>query len=158
MKPEEISKNVFDMIGKQWMLVSATKDGKTNAMTASWGGLGVMWGKNVAFIFIRGSRYTKEFVDGSDKMVLSFFNEDYRKMLGYMGSVSGRTEDKIEKAGLTLKENKTFAEAELSMICKKLYAAPMDEKAFVSTEELDKWYKDGDMHTMYVVEIEEVLL
>ncbi len=157
MKPEEITKNVFDMIGKQWMLVSATKDGKTNAMTASWGGLGVMWGKNVAFVFIRESRYTKEFVDGSDKMVLSFFSEDYRKMLGYMGTVSGRTEDKIEKAGLTLTENDTFKEAELSMICKKLYAAPMLAEDFVSKEELDKWYKDGDMHTMYVVEIEEVL-
>lgn len=157
MKPEEITKNVFDMIGKQWMLVSATKDGKTNAMTASWGGLGVMWGKNVAFVFIRESRYTKEFVDGSDKMVLSFFSEDYRKMLGYMGTVSGRTEDKIEKAGLTLTENDTFKEAELSMICKKLYAAPMSAEDFVSKEELDKWYKDGDMHTMYVVEIEEVL-
>ncbi len=157
MKPEEITKNVFDMIGKQWMLVSATKDGKTNAMTASWGGLGVMWGKNVAFVFIRESRYTKEFVDGSDKMVLSFFSEEYRKMLGYMGTVSGRTEDKIEKAGLTLNENNTFKEAEVSMICKKLYSIPMGAEGFVSNEEIDKWYKDGDMHTMYVVEIEEVI-
>lgn len=158
MKPEEITKNVFDMIGKQWMLVSATKDGKTNAMTASWGGLGVMWGKNVAFVFIRESRYTKEFVDASDKMILSFFSEDYRKMLGYMGTVSGRTEDKIEKAGLTLTENNTFDQAELTMVCKKLFASEMKAEDFVSNEELDKWYKDGDMHTMYVVEIEDVLM
>jgi len=145
------------MIGKQWMLVSATKDGKTNAMTASWGGLGIMWGKQVAFVFIRESRYTKEFVDGSDRMVLSFFDESYRKMLGYMGSVSGRTEDKIEKAGLTLREDNTFEEAEMTLVCKKLFAAPMKAEDFVSGEELEKWYKDGDMHTMYVVEIEEVL-
>jgi len=158
MKPEEITKNVFDMIGKQWMLVSATKDGKTNAMTASWGGLGVMWGKNVAFVFIRESRYTKEFVDASDKMILSFFSEDYRKMLGYMGTVSGRTEDKIEKAGLTLTENNTFEQAELTMVCKKLFASEMKAEGFISNEELDKWYKDGDMHTMYVVEIEDVLM
>ena len=158
MKPEEITKNVFDMIGKQWMLVSATKDGKTNAMTASWGGLGVMWGKNVAFVFIRESRYTKEFVDASDKMILSFFSEDYRKMLGYMGTVSGRTEDKIEKAGLTLTENNTFEQAELTMVCKKLFASEMKAEDFVSNEELDKWYKDGDMHTMYVVEIEDILM
>ncbi|MBP3339917.1 MAG: flavin reductase [Lachnospiraceae bacterium] len=158
MKPEEITKNVFDMIGKQWMLVSATKDGKTNAMTASWGGLGVMWGKNVAFVFIRESRYTKEFVDASDKMILSFFSEDYRKMLGYMGTVSGRTEDKIEKAGLTLTENNTFEQAKLTMVCKKLFASEMKAEDFVSNEELDKWYKDGDMHTMYVVEIEDVLM
>lgn len=158
IKPEELNKNVFDMIGKQWMLVSATKAGKTNAMTASWGGLGIMWGKQVAFVFIRESRYTKEFVDATDKIVLSFFGEDYKKMLGYMGSVSGRTEDKIEKAGLTLTENNTFEQAELTMICKKLFVSDMKAESFVSNEELDKWYKDGDMHTMYVVEIKEIFV
>ena len=71
MTANEISKNVFDMIGKQWMLVGAAKDGKVNAMTASWGGLGVMWGKNVAFVFIRQTRYTKEFVDNGETFSLS---------------------------------------------------------------------------------------
>lgn len=158
IKPEEITSNVFDMIGKQWMLVSATKDGKTNAMTASWGGLGIMWGKKVAYVFIRESRYTKEFIDSSDKMTLSFFSDDYRKMLNYMGTVSGRTEDKIEKAGLTLNDKNVFEEADLSMVCKKLFVSDMKAEEFVAKEELDKWYKDGDMHTMYVVEIEKVLV
>ena len=90
MTANEISKNVFDMIGKQWMLVGAAKNGKVNAMTASWGGLGVMWGKNVAFVFIRQTRYTKEFVDNGDTFSLSFFGDDQRKMLNYMGTVSGR--------------------------------------------------------------------
>lgn len=35
-------------------------------MTVSWGGVGVLWGKNVVFIFIRDSRYTKEFLDNGD--------------------------------------------------------------------------------------------
>ena len=52
MKANEITGNVFDRIGKQWMLVGAMKDGKSNAMTASWGGMGVMWGKNVVFVFV----------------------------------------------------------------------------------------------------------
>lgn len=158
IKPEELNKTVFEMIGKDWMLVAANKDGKVNAMTASWGGLGVMWGKNVAFVFIRESRYTKEFVDAADEMSLSFFNEDYKKMLGYMGSVSGRDEDKISKAGLTLQRDgvPVFEEAALTMVCKKLYAAPMPEEGFVGTEELEKWYKDKDYHTMYVVEIEDI--
>lgn len=30
------------------------------------GGVGVLWGKNVVFIFIRDSRYTKEFLDNGD--------------------------------------------------------------------------------------------
>ena len=47
MKPEELQKNPFTMIGKEWLLVTAEKDGKANTMTASWGGMGVMWGKEI---------------------------------------------------------------------------------------------------------------
>ena len=45
IKPEELQKNPFQMIGKEWLLVTAEKEGKTNTMTASWGGVGIMWGK-----------------------------------------------------------------------------------------------------------------
>ena len=79
--PEALEKSPFQMIGKDWMLVTAQKDGKANTMTASWGGLGVMWGKNVAFIVIRPQRYTKEFIDGSDTLSLSFDDESFRKQL-----------------------------------------------------------------------------
>lgn len=41
------------MIGKEWLLITAEKDGKANTMTASWGGVGVLWGKNVATLYIR---------------------------------------------------------------------------------------------------------
>lgn len=102
IKPEELQKNPFQMIGKEWLLVTAEKDGKANTMTASWGGVGVMWGRNVAFIVIRPQRYTKEFIDASDKLSLSVLDEEYRKTLSYLGSVSGRDEDKIAKSGLTV--------------------------------------------------------
>ena len=102
IKPEELQKNPFQMIGKEWLLVTAEKDGKANTMTASWGGVGVMWGRNVAFIVIRPQRYTKEFIDASDKLSLSVLDEEYRKTLSYLGSVSGRDEDKIGKSGLTI--------------------------------------------------------
>ena len=59
IKPEELQKNPFQMIGKEWLLVTAEKEGKTNTMTASWGGVGIMWGKPVAYVFIRPQRYTK---------------------------------------------------------------------------------------------------
>ena len=42
IKPEELDKNVFHMIGKEWLLVTAEKEGKVNTMTASWGGIGVL--------------------------------------------------------------------------------------------------------------------
>ena len=91
--------NPFKLIGKDWMLISAEKDNNVNTMTASWGGVGVMWGKNVAYIVIRDSRYTKEFIDGSDTFSLSFFDSDdvkIRESLSYLGSVSGRNENKIK--------------------------------------------------------------
>ena len=50
IKPEELQKNTFQMIGKEWLLVTAEKDGKANTMTASWGGVGVMWDRNVHYL------------------------------------------------------------------------------------------------------------
>ena len=41
MKPEEFERSVFQMIGRDWMLVAAEKNGKVNTMTASWGGIDV---------------------------------------------------------------------------------------------------------------------
>ena len=73
--------NPFDKIGKDWLLISATKSGKTNTMTASWGTLGHLWNKDVAIIFIRPQRYTKEFVDESETFTLSFFDETQRIIL-----------------------------------------------------------------------------
>ena len=99
--PEELKENAFKVIGKDWLLVTGTAEGKSNAMTASWGGMGVMWGKPVAFLVIRPQRYTKEFIDRAEGLTISVFGEDRRKMMSYFGSVSGRDEDKIAKAGLT---------------------------------------------------------
>lgn len=72
IKPEEFNESVFKVIGKDWLLVAGEADGKSNAMTASWGGMGVMWGKPVAFVFIRPSRYTKEFVDKADVLACQY--------------------------------------------------------------------------------------
>ena len=98
-------------------------------MTASWGGLGVLWRKNVAFIFIRPQRFTKGFVDEAEKFSLTFFDESYRKQLSYLGTVSGKDENKIEKAELTVEHENgapIFKEAETVIICRKLYAQPLE--------------------------------
>ena len=124
IKATELKENIFDMIGTQWMLVTAGNKEKVNTMTASWGGAGIMWGKPVVWIGIRHSRYTKEFVDREAGFSLTVFGEEYKKMLSYMGTVSGRDEDKIEKQGLTLLfdgEVPYFEEAKIVLKVKKLY-------------------------------------
>lgn len=151
--------NVFSLIGDRWMLVAATdKSGKTNAMTASWGGVGVLWGKKVAFVFIRPQRYTKKFVDEAERFSLSFFDDSFKKTLGYMGKVSGRDEDKIAKSGLTLSDINgvpVFKEASLTLVCRKLYRQTLEEKCFLETDNIDKWYPQRDYHDVYVAEIEQ---
>lgn len=152
--------NVFEKISKEWMLVSAKKtDGSMNTMTASWGGLGFLWGKNVAFVFVRPQRFTKEFIDEQDYLSLSFFSEDYRKMLSFMGSKSGRNIDKIKEQNLTVLEDvaPVFEEAKLTLICKKLYAQEMEKDCFLDNEIIEKWFPNNDYHTMYVVDILKVL-
>lgn len=157
---ENLSLNPFKRIGQDWMLITAEKDGKANTMTAGWGGLGVMWGKDVVFVVIRESRFTKEFVDGTDHFSLTFFDEGYKKELGYLGSVSGRDEDKIAKSGLTLVPDAApyFKEGNLALVCRKLYAMDMGPEGFTIGPELDeKWYADKDYHTLYVGEIEKAI-
>ena len=157
---EALNENAFQMIGKDWLLLTAKKDGKVNTMTASWGGVGVMWGKQVAFLFIRPQRYTKEFVDAAAEMSISVLPEAYRNELNYFGTVSGRDEDKIAKSGLGIAEENGvpyFADARLAFICKKLYAQPLEADCFIDKSNIERWYPGNDFHTMYVVEIEKVL-
>lgn len=159
--PTELEKNAFQMIGKDWLLITAEKDGKCNTMTASWGGVGVIWGKNVAYIFVRPQRYTKEFIDSSAALSLSVLDDSYRKTLNYLGTVSGRDEDKIAKSGLTVAremETPYFEEADTVLLCRKLYAQELKPECFLDSKDDARWYPQKDYHTMYVCEIEKVLV
>lgn len=160
-KNDMLKESVFSLIGDRWMLVAATdKSGRTNAMTASWGGMGVLWGKKVAFVFIRPQRYTKRFVDEAAKFTLSFFDDSYKKMLGYMGKVSGKDEDKIAKSGLTVTDRNgapVFKEASLTLVCRKMYRDTLKEENLIDKSIIEKWYPQKDYHDVYVAEIIEEL-
>ena len=150
--------NAFDLIGKQWMLVTAGCEEKFNTMTASWGGIGWLWNKPVAFVFIRPERYTHEFIEANERLTLSFYGEEHRKALQLCGTKSGRATDKVAATGLTPvapeSGSMTFAEARLTLECRKLFKASMHEANFIDKSLLDRWYGDhGGLHDVYVVEI-----
>lgn len=153
--------NPFTKIGKDWMLITAGDENKANTMTASWGGVGVLWGKNVVYIFVRESRYTKEFIDNGDSFSLTFFDKNFSKSgLKYLGAVSGRDEDKIQNAHMTLDyyDNVPYIdEGNVVFICKKLSETKIEKEQFIDSEIDEKWYKDGNYHTMYVGEITQIL-
>jgi flavin reductase (DIM6/NTAB) family NADH-FMN oxidoreductase RutF len=159
--PYELQEGACKMIGRDWMLVTAGTPDAVNTMTASWGGLGEMWGKPVAYVVIRPQRYTKEFVDANDTMSLSFYSEDFRKELSYLGTASGRDEDKIGKAGLTVAfadGTPYFEEASTVMLVKKMYAEEYHADAFLDPKIVQECYPDGDFHMLYICEIQKVLI
>ena len=160
ISPKEIIGNPFAMIGDQWMLITAGDGEKCNTMTASWGGLGVLWNAPVATCYVRPQRYTKEFVDREELYTLCFF-DGYKKELAYLGSHSGRDEDKVAKTGLTPVFGQGFtyfAEAKLVLVCRKLYRAPLKEEGFFFRETVEKNYPDRDFHDLYIGQIVKVLV
>ncbi len=154
-----LPKSPFEMIGKDWMLITAGDKDKYNTMTASWGGVGVLWNKNVVFAFVRPQRFTYEFLNDSEYFSCSFFSEDYRSALAYCGKHSGRDVDKAKECNITpeFAENAPyFAEADTVIICKKLYVQDMTETGFIDKSLLSN-YSGDDYHRVFVGEIVKVL-
>ena len=128
--PKTLDLNPFAAIGSQWMLITAGTPERCSTMTASWGGLGVLWGAPMAICYIRPQRYTKEFVDSSEFFTLSFFPQEYRPQLSLCGSKSGRDVDKVKECGFTVAAGAGnapyFEQAALVLVCRKRMAMPMD--------------------------------
>lgn len=161
ISPESAEKcNVFEKIGKEWMLITAESGGVANTMTASWGTLGVLWGKPVAICYIRPQRFTYPIVDNASRLSLCFLTEEHREAMRICGTLSGRDVNKFEAASLELShfgDVPYVAESETVLICKKLYADMIKEEAFCSAEPLVH-YPTKDFHKFFVCEIEKVLV
>lgn len=162
ISPEEVTENPFKLIGSDWMLVTSGTKTKFNTMTASWGGVGIMWNKPVAFTFIRPQRYTYEFIENEEYFSLSFFTEDFKQALKLCGSKSGRDTDKVAATGLTPQFDGSvpyFAEAKMVFICRKMYNQFLnDESVFDAAVKNCYNEEKTDYHKMYVSEICKVLV
>lgn len=158
--PKTLDLNPFAAIGSRWMLITAGTPERCNTMTASWGGLGVLWGAPMATCYIRPQRYTKQFVDENEYFTLSFFPEDCRPQLNLCGTKSGRDVDKVKECGFTMAaaagNAPYFEQADLVLVCRRRMAVPMDP-ALMPEDVKEKWYPNRDWHTMYWGEIVEAL-
>ena len=158
--PKQLKGNPFEMIADEYMLIAAGNAEKFNMMTASWGFLGEMWGKECAVAMIRPQRYTLEFVEQNDFFSLSFYGEN-KAVHKICGSKSGRDTDKAKEAGLTpVFSDGTvyFEEARLVLVCKKLYHQDLKPECFTDSEPEVKWYPQKDYHRMFIGEIVKVLV
>lgn len=151
--------NPFELIGEEWMLITAGNESAFNTMTAAWGQMGFLWRLPVASIYVRPQRYTKEFLDKTDDFTLSFFGPSARPALQLLGTKSGRDGDKVQEAGLTpqpINDSMTFEEAQLVFVCHKLYIQPLDPVCFNGDEVRQDCYPAKDYSVQYIGRIDHV--
>lgn len=154
--------NPFNLIGKKWFLITSGDESGYNTMTASWGQMGVLWNKPVITAFVRPNRKTFEFMENNEYFTISFFSEDYRSALSFCGSHSGRDCDKAKETGLTpmfIDGTTAFEEAEMVLVCRKVYTDALEEngfldKSFLSFYDKDPYHKafTGEITAVYIKE------
>ncbi|MCH4072247.1 flavin reductase family protein [Pseudoramibacter sp.] len=111
VKIDEIAGKIVSELPKGILLTTKTED-KVNTMTIGWGTVGIEWGKPVFAAYIREGRFTRKQLDRNPVFTVNIPVErtpEVRKAVGFCGSHSGRTEDKISGAGLTLVESEAVA-------------------------------------------------
>lgn len=153
--------NAIEMIGDDWMLITAKDEElcRVNAMTASWGTMGVLWHKNVCICFVRPQRHTHKLLAEQNRFSIAFFGEEHRDSLKLCGRESGRDMDKLEASGLHSAMTDgvpVISEAKTLLICKKLYEDEIREGCFLDETVMDTYRAKKDFHTFYVCEIEKV--
>lgn len=151
--------DIFAQFDKKWALLTAGNKDKFNTMTISWGGLGTIWNKPVATVYVRTSRYTYEFMEENEYFTISFYPEEYKKTLGVLGAKSGRDMDKMNDSGLTAKEidnSMTFDEAEVTLVCKKLFKQELDT-ANMPEKIAGTLYGNDAPHVMFIGEVVDII-
>lgn len=156
---DALNVNIFDQFDKTWALLTAGSPDDFNTMTISWGGLGTLWSRPVATVYVKPVRYTYEFMEKNDWFTVSFFPEEYKKDLGLLGSRSGRDGDKLAQTKLhakALPNGMGFEEASLTLVCRKLYHQDLDGSQ-IPEDAVERYYKTEPVHRMYIGEVVEVI-
>ena len=154
---EDFTENGFQWFHDAELLAAGNKE-KSNAMTIGWGGIGTLWGRTALTVYVAEKRYTKEFMDKAEYFTVMAFDVEHSKVLRYMGTKSGRDEDKASALGLhtayTANGTPYYTEAEMVIECKIMYAAPFDPQKFKS-DVPKRMYANfsAGVHTMYIGEV-----
>ncbi len=160
--PADVDEGAYTFDGGK-MIVTAAKGDKVNSTASSFGGVGFLWGKRVVYVYVRGNRYTKEFIDESGEYSISFVNPTtYRGALKYLEAVSGRDEEKITNARLTVNYDDGIPfidEADNVITAKVIYRQKVEKEGFVDKAIADRLYaENGDSHYVYIGEIQKILV
>jgi len=156
---QSLKLDIFNVFHTDWALLTAGKPENYNTMTISWGGLGTLWSKSVATVYVRPCRHTYQYMESNDYFTVSFFTDAYKSDLKLLGTRSGRDGDKVALTALTpvsAGESTTFAQAKRTLLCKKLYAQDLDASA-IPDDILQVQYGTETPHRMYIGEVVSIL-
>ena len=139
--PEEICDDVFTLVGKVFPVVTAGRKDHYNSMTASGGGMGLHFRKPATWCIFASSRYTLEIIQKEQTYTLSYFPDEYKKQVLFLGSKSGRDSEKMKEVELTSIQtpsgNISFKEARLIIECKLTQITTANAEDFYSQEAKD---------------------
>jgi len=152
----------FTKFGRDWGILTAGIKGDFNSMTIGWGGLGTIWGRPVAFLFVKPVRYTFDFIERHDEITVSFYDDKYRRVLGAIfGGISGRDADKAAEAGFTpeyLEDGVTYKEASETLVMHKIYMQQMDKSGFPqAARPFYQSDREHSAHYMIIAELDRII-
>lgn len=161
--PQNLKPEVYQAFSTQNTLLTAGNRSGCNTMTIGWCQMGRLWNQLVCTVYVRPERYTYEFAEKHDYFTVSLMPSDAKQTMAFCGTKSGRDVDKISECGLTLSYGEGdapfFEEAELVLVCKKIYVQDLDLSGVVEEEGILPFYgKNGGWHRMYVGRVEEAYL
>jgi flavin reductase (DIM6/NTAB) family NADH-FMN oxidoreductase RutF len=157
ISPEEMDDNVFTLAGKVFPVITAGRKGQYNAMTASGGGMGMLFRKPTTWCIIQSGRYTLEMILKERTYTMSYFPDEYKEQLLFLGSKSGRDSEKMKEVTLTGIQtpsgNMSFREARLIIECKLTQLTAPDPGDFYTQEAKDylsEAYKEASDYRKYM--------
>lgn len=139
------------------LLNSSRSDGAVNTMTIGWATFGVIWGRPMAIVFVRPSRYTYGLMEETPDFTVNVLPDHMREDLAFCGSHSGREIDKFAARHLTLvsaQEVRTPAIEEATIVfeCRTLHRNDVVPEA-LDPAVIESYYPQGDFHRCYFGEI-----
>lgn len=157
ISPEDISANVFTLIGKNFYVITAGNKEQYNSMVGSGGGLGFIFKKPATWCIFQQCRYTLELIMKEQSYTIAYFPDKYRNQMMFLGSKTGRDSNKMKEVELTNIQtpygNMSFKEAKLIFECKLVQVTTPDINDFY-TQEAKTWvnnmYKDQKEIRKYV--------
>ena len=157
ISPEEIYDDIFTLVGKDYYAITAGNKDHYNSMVGSGGGFGLLFKKPATWCLLRQDRYTLEMIKKMQTYTLSFFPEEYKGKMLFLGSKSGRDSDKMKDMELTGIQtpsgNMSFREARLIIECTLTAIITPEPNDFYSQESknyIDEAYRDPNEYRKMV--------